>query len=60
MSTHGSRTKETAGKKFNNTDKPQNEEEKMFDTGPQNEEGDNENKKSQLQRQATSLKQRKK
>ena len=30
------------GKKFNSTDKLQNEEEKMFATSPENKEGDNE------------------
>ena len=39
------RRRQQKKRKFNNTDNPQNEEEKMFDTGPQNEEGDNENKK---------------
>ena len=45
MSTQGPRTKQTTErkKKYNNTDKPKNEE-KMFDTMTQNEEGDNKNK----------------
>ena len=45
MLTQGPRTKQTTEKKkkYNDTDKPQNEE-KMFDTMTQNEEGDNKNK----------------